>query len=138
MAVVVGGMNCTEVQRVTRVNRPTLECVMGKQRVGFKNMTISVAAQHASIDAATEQLVALCSRNNYGAVDELCLPCPTGAYCDGGLAQPIALTGWFNLNGTGDQCPPERLHRTHCDYIVPCEPSIACLGNNTCATGTPR
>ena len=65
-----------------------------------------------------------------------CLPCPAGAYCDGGLTPPRALAGWFDLNGTGPtQCPPERLSRPYCDYFVPCEPPEACLGNNTCAEG---
>ena len=65
-----------------------------------------------------------------------CLPCPQGAYCDGGFAPPVALTGWYNLDGSGpEECPPERLARPVCDYVVPCEPKEACTGNNTCATG---
>jgi hypothetical protein len=31
VGVVVGGVNCTNPQRVTRANRPALECVMGRQ-----------------------------------------------------------------------------------------------------------
>jgi hypothetical protein len=65
-----------------------------------------------------------------------CLPCPQGAYCDGGLAPPVALEGWYNLDGVGpEECPPERLARPFCDYVVPCEPKEACVGNNTCGRG---
>ena len=71
VAVVIGGVNCSAVQRVTRSNRPALECVMGKQTVGYKNITITVASQHATVDAASEVLMAMCSRNNYGMIGEL-------------------------------------------------------------------
>jgi hypothetical protein len=50
-----------------------------------------------------------------------CLPCPQGAYCDGELAEPVALPGWFKLQGKGPaECPPERLARPFCDYVVRC------------------
>jgi hypothetical protein len=44
---------------------------MGKQRVGYKNVSIVVAAQNGSMSEDSMQLVALCSRNNYGRLDEL-------------------------------------------------------------------
>jgi hypothetical protein len=65
-----------------------------------------------------------------------CLPCPEGAYCDGKLANVSSLPGWYNLDGHGpEECPPERLARPFCDYVVPCQPLEACLGNNTCLAG---
>jgi hypothetical protein len=215
-----GGVECANAQRVTRANSPALECTMPRQTVGFKNVTISVAAQNGSLPAESLTLIALCSRNNFGRMEELvragcvcvgfhsrrrvparsalrvrmdspphsrlfslsapalpavrcgepwfawlykaacycgiavagpvcpfpppdflhprpqCLPCPQGAYCDGGLAPPVALEGWYNLDGVGpDECPPERLARPFCDYVVPCEPKEACVGNNTCGRG---
>ena len=83
MAVVIGGVNCSAVQRVTRSNRPALECVMGKQTVGYKNITITVASQHATVDAASEVLMAMCSRNNYGMIGELV------RLTDGALSTPL-------------------------------------------------
>jgi hypothetical protein len=66
-----GGVVCANTQRVTRANSPALECTMPRQTVGFKNVTISVAAQNGSLPAERLTLIALCSRNNFGRMDEL-------------------------------------------------------------------
>ena len=62
-------------QRVTRANRPALECTMGKQTVGYKNVSIVVAAQNGSLGADGMLLIALCARNNYGQMGELVYVC---------------------------------------------------------------
>ena len=66
-----GGVECVNAQRVTRANRPALECTMGKQTVGYKNVSIVVAAQNGSLGADGMLLIALCARNNYGQMGEL-------------------------------------------------------------------
>jgi hypothetical protein len=135
--VSLGGVYCADVQRVTQGFRPTLVCSMGQQTVGVKNVSIQVAGQTGFRNETARVLEALCGRNFFGRTGELCLPCPVGAYCDGRYADPVALAGWYNLDGVGpDECPPERLlTRPFCDYLVPCEPKLACRANNTCATG---
>jgi hypothetical protein len=136
VVVVVSNVSCEGAQRVTRNGRTALECVMGRQLVGEKNVSITVAGQSSTIYEWSQMLVALCATNYYGRTGELCLPCPLGADCAGKRADPVAQPGWFILNGTGAaMCPPERLQRPYCDYVVPCEPKEACTGNNTCARG---
>jgi hypothetical protein len=80
VAVVVGGVNCSAVQRVTRTNRPALECAMQRQTVGFKNVSIMVATQFGFMSDETQALIAMCSRNNYGNWSEVV----RGGVCGGG------------------------------------------------------
>ena len=57
-------------------------------------------------------------------------------YEDGTHYDPISLPEWFKLDGPKSTCPPERLDtRDVCPLIVPCEPKLACLGDNVCAAG---
>ena len=94
-AATLAGNRCDRVDRVVQYCRlvdavcscqrwcVTCLCVMGKQTVGYKNITITVASQHATVDAASEVLMAMCSRNNYGMIGELV------RLTDGALSTPL-------------------------------------------------
>ena len=106
-----------------------------------------------------------CEVGYYGQNGEICVPCPLGAQCDGPVCEeyhidgsllgtckryrePYSLEGFFrvNLPANTAECPTDRADRQvseehlpelvgTCPVFLPCEPTDACLGNNTCATG---
>ena len=138
VAVVVNDLPCANVQRVERFGEPALECNMETDVVGSKNVTITVAGQNGFLSAKQGVFFSECTANYYGQEGEFCLPCPTGATCEGGFEEPRATAGWYNLNGTtqdSGRCHELRSERTTCNYVVPCEPKEACIGNNMCAVG---
>lgn len=114
-------------------------------------------------DGTVAALVTRCAPNFYGLFGpghQLCMPCPRGATCAGGIAQPpVAARGWWNLglpagSKGGNGSSSEAWHTTgvvslsgaRCPVgqedggrgiacILPCEPSEACVGANGCAEG---
>jgi hypothetical protein len=70
---------------------------MGKQRVGYKNVSIVVAAQNGSMSEDSMQLVALCSRNNYGRLDELVRFCPWTPFLHVGEAMHVVSNAYSDL-----------------------------------------
>ena len=138
VAVVINDQPCTNVQRVDRFGEPALECTMEEDVVGAKNVSITVAGQDGFLDARKGVFFTECDKGFYGQTGEYCLPCPTGADCDGAFAEPRAQEGWYNLNTTlreEGRCHERRQHRDMCNYVVPCEPKEACIGDNHCAVG---
>ena len=144
VVVLVDGVICEDARRVPGENG-VLDCTVAPQLVGFKNVNITVAAQHGSLaNSHPSALFMVCKVGYYGLPGEVCLPCPLGAACDGydnGFhMEPRSIPGWYNLNGTLDECVEARksnygITREHCNHVVPCEPKEACLGDNTCAAG---
>lgn len=144
----VDGQPCRNAERVERLSFVTLVCDADETLVGYKNLSISVAGQNATLLAPDERFYAVCDDAWFGQVGEYCLPCPRGAVCDGDVrielpapqAEPKAIEGWFNLNGSCDSVHvgpalERRKHRSHCNLVVPCEPKQACAGNNECSDG---
>ena len=87
-----------------------------------------------------------CDANYYGAVGQLCLPCPIGATCDGFVptlqppaarfVDPIPSAGYFNLNGSmASACPAAIAIPGRASCIVPCVPASACASANLCSDG---
>ena len=62
----------------------------------------------------------------YVVADTLCTPCPDrGADCFGGGINAVAAVGFWMVPSQNS---------TSRDFVV-CNPSFACLGNNTCLYG---
>ena len=136
VAVDVHGVACEEADRVVRANRVVLECKLNPDVVGLKNVTITVAGQTATLPFWTETFYTRCPKDMYGQVGEVCLDCPLGSDCAGGLEEPVSQPGFFILNDTTKNfCNPARQHREYCNHVVACEPKAACTGNNECAVG---
>ena len=132
--VLVSGVACDNAVRVRQLGQSILECDMPRTTVGVKNLTITVAGQNGVLDA-DGAFYTVCKPGFYGRPGELCVECPRGGTCDGWQAEPRSIPGWYNLNNTKDACVPERMHRTVCNNLLPCEPKFACTGNNECALG---
>jgi IPT/TIG domain len=155
--VLVDNATCDNAQRRV-VSNPVsgpmtlLACSLNQTTTGFKNMTLFAARQWGPTLNATSfnALHVVCSANYYAMQGEVCLPCPPGASCAGFvnnvLTLPVALSGWYNLNGTVigpanktlfDLCPDKRGLSGRLDKtcVVPCQPTEACTGNNLCAVG---
>jgi cysteine-rich repeat protein len=121
---------------------PYLRCRLERVPVGVQNVTVTIAGvtqEHlAVVDALAEST---CFEGAYGAVGELCLPCPDGALCPGSPIEPAALPGyWREELDPSDPfydrlCPLERRDRVSCPLVTGCVPSSACGFNNTCTLG---
>lgn len=86
----------------------------------------------------------------YGRLNETCFACPSGASCAGYVGSPlttaadftnrypypVAVPGFFNLNGDmATACPPGNAVSGRDVCIVGCTPTTACVGRNLCANG---
>lgn len=137
----INGQECLEAQRELALGASVLRCTTQPTVVGPQNVTIVVAGQTGFLAAETGAFYTTCRRDYYGRVSEVCLSCPRGATCAGDDAEPRAVEGWYNLNGTEETCAPERLEslangvREFCNHVVPCEPTEACTGGNECGVG---
>jgi hypothetical protein len=85
--------------------------------------------------------VLLCPPGFYGQLGESCVPCSTGsllgALCPGGETTHdavVSLAGWwrFNVSGADAQCLGQTRRASTCPSLVPCLPSAACTGANSC------
>ena len=61
----------------------------GQFIVGLQNVSVVVGGD----PSPSFPLMALCPPDYFGAVGEECSPCPTGASCAGGYADPVSLNG---------------------------------------------
>ena len=115
--VVIHGMNCTDARLVDGEARggvvapDFIQCDASGDTVGFKNITLSIAGQTRAYALHQGLLAYFCPNGHYGTFGEVCLECPRGALCRGGLAEPVSIEGWWLQNATLDQCPPERQSR---------------------------
>jgi hypothetical protein len=77
--------------------------------VGMYMISTGVGGQ-----SSDERIVfALCPTGYYGAPGEVCKPCPLGAYCAGGFAEPQPTPGFFKQSASA---------------MLACDPKIACRG----------
>ena len=74
---------------------------------------LDTAAAAANGTVPGDVVLALCPAGTYGEPGEACLPCPSGARCDGLFADPQSLPGWY---------PVDR------GAFVECTPTDACVG----------
>jgi hypothetical protein len=85
--------------------------------VGWHNVTVWV--RDGESHSSSARVRAECPPSFYGADGETCKPCPEGGSCDGGMSDPVAVSGFFRLSRA---------------VFTPCQPREACLGgvNSTC------
>lgn len=96
-----------------------LSCsVGGDLRVSSRSLSVSAF----TMVSESVTLRAVCSARYYGKDGEYCQPCPLGATCAGGEADPIAAAGFY---------------RKRRDVFVGCRPLEACIGGEDipCANG---
>lgn len=94
---------------VSRVSDGLLTCLAAARiPVGVSAVIVTVSAQ-SSLRSVNISVV--CPSGSFGAAGEVCRPCVTGALCQGGAFDPIALVGYF---------------RTKRAEFLPCTPSVAC------------
>lgn len=147
--ILVGGRECPGA---TWLNDNAVRCNLGRDVVGAKNVSITVANQTNFFgrydvsgalysNAATPLIFETeCKRLFYGRNNELCLECPMqSATCLASreYPEPYSNPGWWQsaLVTPNSLCSVERLRRDTCPFWVPCEPKVSCVGNNTCALG---
>ena len=147
LEVLVHGLPCRDTLFVTGkqlpgtnfVQPPHLQCTTAGDAVGYKNVTVSIAGQTVSYFANSTLLRSRCEPGDWGVDGELCLECMRGAECAGYGAEPVSQVEWWIQNATDDQCDPLRRqpasHREYCPQTIPCEPKLACAGENECTLG---
>lgn len=117
LEVLVGGLACVDTPHF--FNSTTITCnAPFPVPVGPHNVTVS-DGQRVS---APGYYIALCGPGKFGIYGESCAPCPSGARCAGGLAEPVATPGFFKMART---------------RFVECQPQEACVGGegDPCALG---
>ena len=78
-----------------------------------------------------------CYRGYYSNEPTACVPCPTGALCEGGLARPIPRRGYWGQ----PECVPGHLpgngtrNCSHWDLILECPLHESCAGDFRCSVG---
>ena len=127
----IGGHDCPAEWR----SDAEIQCDLQFDVVGPKNITVSVALQSNFWHESMGRFITECKINWYGQTGEYCVPCPQGAICLGGKAEPYSKPAWWGaLRPTpDDRCHEYRQHRDLCWQFIACEPHESCLGNNTCA-----
>jgi len=120
--VEISGEPCPNPERLAD---GVITCSLPAVKVGKHVVDLTVAKQHVRVsDNSSGSLFAACTFGFYGQPGELCNPCPQGAVCQGYFRNwhhdPESIEGYGSLNRT---------------LFQPCEPSYACIGNNTCAVG---
>ena len=133
--------NVTCLGAQVRESHTLITCEMQPDYVGPKRIDMDVAERKVSFPAWLELFVSECKRGWYGLQGETCVFCEEeqpGAICPGNerwIDLVYSDEGWWRFNRTTphDRCHPERLSREKCPVFMPCEPSFACLGDNTCA-----
>jgi len=75
-------------------------------------------------------------------IDEFCVECEIGTTCaePNGVypVEPLSVEGYWLASVPGlslDRCGEDRVHRTECYEVQPCEPAEACVGENMCKRG---
>jgi hypothetical protein len=143
VSISVGNASCREA---AWGNDGLISCTPQEDVVGSKNVSIWAARRPnpVTISDFQEAVVFMCASNFYGLVGEICLPCPTGAWCPGReLVRDLvkALPGFwrFNLTVPDARCDAPRSGPTRaangCPWFAACAPVESCTGNNTCAMG---
>ena len=119
-----------------------LRCTAPQQVVGPTHLRVQIAGYDIRFpeNEADILLSLTCTSGFYGLLNEVCLPCPVGAKCDGDDATPVALAGYFDVQPSRSDklCPPKRREESTngtCHLMLPCEPSDACVGANVCSMG---
>ena len=102
-------------------SEPVITCRMPATTVGQYLVAVNVAERNSTtVLVSPVVLVAQCLQNFYGQVGEMCMACPAGAQCPGGLMEPTALIEWWRISRASFRL---------------CAPRHACVGNNTCRDG---
>jgi hypothetical protein len=145
VAIVIGGLPCADADWASDSwsrNTPYLKCTSMPDVAGPKNLSVSVAGQSSFWNETSDLFVSECKKGFYGRAGEICDPCPAGANCTGGLADPYAQAGWYQFTVPSDTesaelncAPAKRASRSNCSYLQPCEPAGACVGWSVCALG---
>lgn len=143
LTVTLDGLECEaplwqpNLDTVTAFGLPFITCTTARDVVGPKSAVVTIADVDGETLVEEQKFMATCLVSEYGRTGELCLPCPRGAVCSGSNVDLRSEPGWWlDLQDTPTpKCPPERQNRTACDVMLPCEPNVACTGNNTCAVG---
>jgi hypothetical protein len=119
--------------------RPYIECTAQEVVVGRHNMNVTVGYQSTVVNASIVRFTAVCMRGYYGRPGEYCEPCPSGADCAGGAAEPTAQFGFYigynDTNGMPrtDPCATRHDNRSRCLVPQPCEPPVSCIGDDLCS-----
>lgn len=105
--ITVGGVQCLDAQWQSPFSGtgsgaggvagflPFLTCTMPRTTVGYKNGSVTVAGQTASIPGpgvvARPQLYARCVEGDYAQAGEYCVPCDFGSTCEAKVEPPYFL-----------------------------------------------
>lgn len=112
-----------ECETPHRYNHTRITCDVRNVSVGDHPITLYVAEQSVTT-SNKDGLFAACTSGYYGQPSEYCRVCPDNAEClgyvNGWHYDPASLAGYGSLNRNTFQA---------------CNPSYACLGNDTCAVG---
>ena len=123
---------------------PYLSCEAPRDASGPKFATVAVGTQETYFPPRTDLFWSQCMPGHYGFDNELCLPCPVGAFCAGynassrSVPPPYTLPGWWMMvaDNKDARCPVERKAvNTTCFLVFPCDPPDICLGKNECRPG---
>ena len=146
IAVYIDGIQQTDALRLSLTDTTGIQfTVDGTILTAGPKTTQLVVAQQAgrSLNTTFTALTLYCERDFFANAGELCMACPQGGLCAGGLSYPSATAGYFNLNSSyplAEPCPSSnqvfnRDGTTRDLCLVACAPAAACVGNNRCATG---
>lgn len=91
------------------VSDSELRCRFGPQTVGSRSVTATVVGQASN----ALQLRFECAIGMFGSEGDICETCPDGAYCAGGLVDPLPVDGYYRVSRT---------------QFVRCNPPTACAG----------
>jgi len=114
ISVYVGGKECLDIKyepRISAFNHPYVSCTSVADRVGYKPIEIRTAMQSDSAkgmcvdESKCGLLFTMCDIGSYGQEGEWCLDCPRGAECEGDVAEPVSVRGFWLQNGTDILCP---------------------------------
>jgi hypothetical protein len=91
-------------------------------------LAVSVVVEGVAATVAPSALLhASCPRDFYGQDGQECLPCPAGALCRGGGADPEALFGRFPITRTEFvACQPAKACRGGVNFTAALDSSVAC------------
>lgn len=122
LKILIGEDECTRAPGRSSVwlSDDNLQCQIREVTVGPKDIFVNISHQSAYIDESMG-LRSECRAGFYGVKGERCLLCPPeGAECPGLGQDPYAVEQYWGFNRTS---------------FVPCQPRVACAGNNTCSIG---
>jgi cysteine-rich repeat protein len=94
----IGAQECANA---TRASDEMISCSLGRDVVGRKNLTVTVASQTSffSEDDFRVRVTLICKSGYYGGSGESCLKCPVGALCERDeIVDPVSIPGFWRFH----------------------------------------